>query len=548
MSDTSANMSKQTSVEVNVDINTIDKVSIKDEKNTAIIQDFYNSIIDARVKFNNLGEGEKSDPKKGYNTFLDYFRSYLYKEKNTRFKLDTKTNIVILSKRYYEKDGFTLSFCAKTYNILDFKNSITKKCEELKSEMCNDIVSIKKSVEGTNIIVVIKDGKIVTVRTQGTFEGNTSYDTTDTHYELFFKTLDNVKFGLSKFFEISKAKPDIRFCFNFLMKLNFTPYPTFSENEIHLISCYEIKNKVSEFELFNKYLEELPLTDFEEKEEELKELVKSDLISSYINYFNNEDMISLFYNIGSGKLKVSELYDINPEKDTKTFIEDILTNQDALKGEKGIIIEYSNQTFIELENHKNKYIRSLRCPCSIVVTSDVERERQLFYELFLHLLYFKDNEMERGQMFQDFYQYYDSDARFDGKGGQFKELFRKFYKGIDDYSNRAFELYINNRVKKVLPGERVEIDKQIPPCFKFKSTNIVNIIHSYYQKEKEKEQSEQKKRSNFKVELKDVAINIVFETILKSKYNSYISEDPQEKYKDLWGDIYGKIMKPITEV
>ena len=134
----------------------------------------------------------------------------------------------------------------KTFNILDFKHCMTRKIEEPSEEIFKDIISIEKFKEGTNIIVVIQDGKIITLRTQGTFEGDTSYDTTETHYELFFKTLDEVGFGLSKFFDMSKLKPTVRYCFNFLMKLNFTPFPTFCDNEIHLITAYEINEKKSD--------------------------------------------------------------------------------------------------------------------------------------------------------------------------------------------------------------------------------------------------------------------------------------------------------------
>lgn len=534
---------------IDVNINSLEGLSYIDEPNkTEILQEFYNSHIDALIKFDNLGEGEKSDPKKGYITFLDYFRTYLYEEKNTRFKLDTKTNIVVLSKRYYEKKGFTLSFCSKTFNILDFKHSMIKRTdddiddntEELTEEMFKDVISIEKFKEGTNIIVVIQDGKIVTLRTSGTFDAETSYDTTETHYELFFKTLDDVNFGLSKFFDISKTKPEIRFCFNFLMKLNFTPFPTFCDNEIHLISAYEINNKTRELDIYNTLCKEL--SDSEEKKLELEEYIKTDLTSSYINYFNTKDILSLFHNIGSGLIKGPEVYEISPEIDIKSVITDIITKQDALQGERGLIIKYSDGRYQEIINLKYQYIINLRGSCSMEITP--ENERKLFYELFIKLLFTKEKEEERSKLFQDFYQYYDSDSRLDDKGRQYSALFKKFYEGIDKYSNLAFDLYKEHRIKKLLPHERSEIDKDIPICFKYKRTNIVNIIHTYYQSEKEKDISS-KRRDTFKIELKDVVVKIVFGIILKSKYDSYMSDDPQLKFKDIYGDIYGKIMTPL---
>jgi len=532
---------------IDVNIKGLDDLSYIDEPNkTKILQEFYNARVDALIKFNNLGEGQKSDPKNQYDTSLDYFRTYLYEEKNTRFKLNQKNNVGVLSKRYYEKDGFTLSFCPKTFNILDFKHCMTKKIEEpseeQSEEIFKDIISIEKFKEGTNIIVVIQDGKIVTLRTQGTFEGDTSYDTTETHYELFFKTLDEVGFGLSKFFDISKTKPTVRYCFNFLMKLNFSPFPTFCDNDIHLITAYEINDKKSDIELFNKQLEELPITDFEEKEQELKEYIKTNLTSSYINYFNSQDIISLFHNIGSGLIKGPEVYDISEEIDIKSFTTDILAKQDALNGEKGIILKYTDGRYQELINLKYQYIIDLRPSCDMEISQ--KNERNLFYELFIKLLFTKDKKEERSKLFQDFYQYYDSISRKDGKGGQYSILFKKFHECIEKYSNLAFELYRKHRIQTVLPHERSEIDKDIPICFKYKHTNIINIIHSLYQSEKEKEHISSNQKGVFKIELKDVIVKIVFGTILKSKYDSYMSDDPQLKFKDIYGDIYGKIMTP----
>jgi hypothetical protein len=536
----------QPEIDVNVNIKGVEHLSyIEEPKNTEKLQEFYNSVTDALIKFNNLGEGEKSDPKKGYNTFFDYFRTYLYEEKNTRFKLDPKTNIVVLSKRYYEKEGFTLSFCSKTFNILDFKHCMVKKTDDDTDddteEMFKDVISIETFKEGTNIIVVIQDGKIVTVRTSGTFDAETSYDTTETHYELFFKTLDEVNFGLSKFFDISKTKPDIRFCFNFLMKLNFTPFPTFCDNEIHLISAYEINNKTKELDIYNTLCKEF--SDSEEKKLELEEYIKTDLTSSYINYFNTKDIISLFYNIGSGLIKGPKVSDISPEIDIKSVITDIIAKQDALQGERGLIIKHSDGRYQELINLKYQYIIDLRGSCSMEITP--ENERKLFYELFIKLLFTKEKEEERSKLFYDFYQYYDSHARLDGKGGQYSALFKKFHECIVKYSILAFDLYKKHRIQKLLPHERSEIDKDIPICFKYKYTNIVNIIHSLYQSEKEKEHTSSTKKGGFKIELKDVIETIVFGTILKSKYDSYMSDDPQLKYKDIYGDIYGKIMTPL---
>ena len=147
---------------IDVNINSLEGLSYIDEPNkTEILQEFYNSIIDALIKFNNLGEGEKSDPKKGYNTFLDYFRTYLYEEKNTRFKFDPKTNIVVLSKRYYEKEGFTLSFCSKTFRILDFKHNMIKRTEDgtaekydFQSKDTENIISIEKIKNGASLIQI----------------------------------------------------------------------------------------------------------------------------------------------------------------------------------------------------------------------------------------------------------------------------------------------------------------------------------------------------------------------------------------------------------
>ena len=515
------------------------------------VQEFYNAIIEAHLKYSNLGEGEKCDPKKGFNTFLDYLRTYLYEEKNTRFKVDTKTNVVVLSKRYYEKEGFTLSFCSKTFKILDFKHSLIKRTEDgtteeydvESEETFKDIISIEKNKDGTNIILVIQNGVIITVRTSGTFNAETSYDSTETHYDLFFKTLDEVGFGLSKFFDISKTNPKTRFCFNFLMKLNFTPFPTVFKNEIHLISAYEIKDKEEEFQLFNTQLEALPTSDFEEKREELQEFVKTELTLSYINYYKSDDVVSFLYNIGCGIIQGPQYYVIPTGVDIKSFITDILTKQNASQGEKGIIIKYSDGIHQEIINDQYQYICDLRSSCSMVITP--ENERKLFYELFLKLLFTKKDEGERTKLFQDFYKYYDSDTRLDGKGGKYNALFKKFYEAINTYSNNIYDLYRKNRIQTILPHERFEIDKDIPISCRFKGDNAVNITHRYYQSKREKESPNIRKKDQFKIELQDVIVGVVFETILKSKYDSFMSDDYQLKFKDNYGDIYGKIMTPL---
>jgi len=538
----------------------VEQLSYVDEPiNSERVRDFYDSIGRAQIKFINLKEGEKSDPKKGFKTFLDYFRTHLYEEENTRFKLNAQTNVVVLSKRYYEKDGFTLSFCAKTFKILDFKHHRVKdqaeQVEQVEQEptigqvdtseedLYKDILSIETLKEGTNVIVVIQDGKIITVRTSGTHDAESSYDIEDTHYDLFFKTLDEQQFGLSKFFEISQTTPEVKYCFNFLMKLNFTPFPTFTDNEIHLISAYKINDMKTAHELFKIQLEELPQTDFEEKQQELEEFINTELTASYIEYFDTKDVISLFHNIGSGLIKGPEVYDIKPEMDLKSIIVDIISKQDALKGEKGLIIKYSDGRYQEIINFKYQMIIDSRCGCSMVVTPG--NKRKLFYELFIKLLFMKDDEKERATLFQNFYTYYDGVERLDGKGGQYSELFKTFYTGIHEYSSKAFDLYKRHRIQKVLPHERSEIYNEIPRCFKYKGTNIVNIIHEYYQSKRVEDTPSANHTNKFKIQLTDVVETIVFETILRAKYDSFVSDDPQIKAKDIYGDIYGKIMTPL---
>ena len=533
---------KKVIYEIDPNILTLDQIScIPNYTQLEKIQEFYNYLIDTRIKFNNLGEGEKSDPKKG-NTFIDYFRSDLYNKKDTRFKLNPKTNVVILSKRYYEKEGFTLSFCAKTFKILDFKHFKQKEIDVESEEIYKDIISIETLKEGTNMIVVIQNGKIVNVRTTGTYDAKSSYDTTKTHYELFFETLDKMKFGLSKIFDHSKTKPGVRFCFNFLLKLNFTPFPTFNDNEIHLISSYEINDKTDEFSLFNEELLKIPKTEYESKEKELKEYVKTKLTLSYINDYDINNVISLFNNIGSGIIKGPEYYNIISEIDIKSIIEHIITKQDALQGEKGLILKYSDGSFKEKINPKYQIIYDLRCSCSMEVSP--KNKRNLFYELFMKLKFTKDNEKDRNDLFQEFLNYYDGEERLDEKGGEYVKLISEYENAIIEYANRAYQLYETNRIQAKDHFERIELDKNIPMCFKYKHTNIVNIIHSYYQKIAEQEYLSSKRRDRFYITMPIVHKEIIVDIILKSKYEGYINNEPKFKFKDIYGDIYGKIMTP----
>ena len=531
--------------EINSNITNLEGLSYNDnDLNLKKLQEFYSSVKDAYIKYINLGEGEKSDPKKDFKTFLDYLRSYLFNFKNTRFKINSKTNVVILSKRYYEKDGFTLSFCAKTFKTLDFRHfARIDETQKQGEDIYKNVISIETLKEGTNMIVVIKDGKIIGVRTSGTYNAESSYDTTETHYELFFKLLDETGFGLSKFFEISKTKPNVRFCFNFLMKLNFTPFPTFSKNEIHLMSAYEINDKENEFELFNKQLLELPKDNFEEKQQELEEFINTELTTSYINYFDIYSVISLFNNIGSGLIKGPELYGITPDMDIKSTIEQIIQIQDTLQGKKGIIIKYSDGKYYDIINSKYEYLIVLRCGSSMEVRP--ENERSLFYNLFLKLRFKSDDKEEKERAFQDFYTHYDSEDRMDGKGGQYRELFRKFEIAILEYAKKAFNLYKINRMETTDFYKRIEQDEKIPICLKYKNRNCIYMIHDHYQLERKKEDAiNPYSRLKFTISLPDVYENIILKKILKSKYEIFMRNDPKEKFKDIWGDIYGKIMTP----
>jgi hypothetical protein len=539
-------------------IKNLEDVSYSKTKYVEVLQEFYYYIIDSHLKFLNLGEGKKCDPKLRYKTFTDYFRRCLFEGihgKYSKFKLEPKTNVVILSKRYYEKNGFTLSFNMETFEILDFKHSMIKRTTDYNSTLIDgksdedfkDIVSIEKYQEGTNIILVVKNGEIINVRTQGTFNGETSYDidkNTDTFYSLFFKTLDEKKLALSKFLELSKTKPDVKYCFNFLMKLNFTPFPILCDNDINLIALYEINDKSSDIVLFNKLLKELPQIDFEEKVEELKEFVKTELTSSYVNYFKIDDVISLFNNIGCGSIKGPQSYKNNKGLDTKDFIEYILSNQNPFEGEKGIIIRFSDGRYQEQLNIKYEYIISLRCSGSLEITP--ENERNLFNNLFLKLIFTKEKEEDRIKLFQDFYKLYDGETRTDGKQGQYSELFKKFYILIHEFSKIVFSLYEKHRIKTLLPLDRIEIDKSIPKCITYTRTNLIRIIHSHYQSEKQKESYNTTSRGAFKVDLKYIEVNIIFGVILKQTYESTINADP--RHKNPFGDTYGRLLNPDMSI
>ena len=174
-----------------------------------------------------------------------------------------------------------------------------------------------------------------------------------------------------------------------------------------------------------------------------------------------------------------------------------------------------------------------------------ENERALFYNLFLKLKFKSDDTQERNKLYEDFYTHYDSEDRTDGKGGQYRELFGKFEVAIAKYAKTAFDLYKKNRMETTDFYKRLEIDQTIPICFKYKDRNIIDMIHEFYQLERKKEDEiNPYSKQKFTVIFPHVYEKIVWKLVLKSKHEIFMRNDPKEKFKDIWGDIYGKIMTP----
>jgi hypothetical protein len=486
------------------------------------IHDFYNCLSDAKTRYKTLSNSEKCE----FTTFIAYFRSYLFKLKNTKLKINTETNIAILTKKDYDTYGFTLMFSTLTYELLDVQY-----IEKRKEESFDNISSIESLIDGTNIIAVVQNGELKYIRTNGTFDAGTKYDTTFTHKEIFYDLIDTqITFDFSKIFEFTKLEPDVRYCFNFIMELNYTPVPKKdTKNKLNLIRFYKINNKKEELQTIIQSIQ----NDTIDEEEELIGQQINSFTSNYIEVFNNNDTISLFNNINAGILNTIDEYKyegINIKQDLIGFI------SEQPYTFKGISIKYNDGSYFDIIGTKYTEIIELRPNCSLEFSP--ENERKLFNELFLNLL-FKEN---RDICLKMFYEYYDVNK-------QFLQLFRTFDEKISgEFVNNLMELYKKNRIQEIDSMKRNDLDALIPDCFKcgristsfltkykIKYSNqgydFIKMIHAIYI---------YNKQSNKKYSMEvNVIRDFVYYELLKDYFDSYKKQE-----RSVYGDMYGKIMTP----
>jgi len=485
------------------------------------IKDFYNCLSDAKTRYKTLSNSEKCE----FTTFISYFRSYLFKLKNTKLKINTENNIAILTKKDYDTYGFTLMLSTLTYELLDVQY-----IEKRKEGSFDNILSIEKLIDGPNIIAVVQNGELKYIRTNGTFDAGTKYDTTFTHKEIFYDLIDTqISFDFSKIFEFTKLEPDIRYCFNFIMELNYTPFPKKdTKNKLNLIRFYKINNKKEELQTIIQSIQNETIDELEPVEQKINSLT-----TNYIEMFNNNDTVALFNNINAGILNTIDAFKyegINIKEDLLGFI-----NEQSYKF-KGISIKFKDGTYFDIIGKKYTEIIELRPTCSLELSP--ENERKLFNELFLNLL-FKEN---RDVCFKMFYEYYDINK-------EFVQLFRAFDDKISGkFVPNLLELYKKNRMQEPDSIKRNELDELIPDCFKcgrisksflakykIKSSNrgydFIKMIHAIYIFNKQ---------SNKKYTIEaNIIRDFVYYELLKDYFDSYKKQE-----RSVYGDMYGKIMTP----
>lgn len=523
---------EEKSIEVNsvpVEINT----HIKDEESfltlpvtnlnyiNSYISNFYMILSETTELYSKIDIASKCK----YPEFIDYFRHYLFEKKNTKMKINTNKKTAILTKNDYDKSGFIMLISIETFQIFDIQ--YIEKKEEGESgfiESIETIETIETLTDGTNIIVVIQNGRIEYVRTIGTFDAETNYDSDMTHNKLFYDIINETNFDLPSIFKFTKANPTVRYCFNFLMELNFTPFPRNKPNTLQLLKFYKINDKTAELEKYMVSTEETIIKNI------------THLITNYIEYYDNNDIISLFSNLGSGILKTNEFYTWNKEgtdsNDLKSQITSYINTQNHEF--KGIIIKFKDGSVYDIISEKYTAVLALRPTCSLEIKPT--NERNLFNELFLYL-WFKENNTDA---FKQFGEAYDIN-------GKYRDLFRQFDSKIREYGTLLFEMYKTNRIDESDPYKRAELDTKIPECFKCKTVtktfyetykynkkngDFINMTHSIYIKHKSMD-------SKFKMSFPIIMEKLIYTELLRDYYDSY-----KNKKYSVYGDVFGKITTP----
>jgi len=174
------------------------------------------------------------------------------------------------------------------------------------------------------------------------------------------------------------------------MELNFTPFPRNKPNTLQLLKFYKINDKTTELEKYMVSTDETIIKNI------------THLITNYIEYYDNNDIISLFSNLGSGILKTNDCYKWDKEgtgsNDLKSQITSYIKTQNHEF--KGIIIKFKDGSVYDIISEQYTAVLALRPTCSLEIKPT--NERNLFNELFLYL-WFAENNADAFKRFGEVY-------------------------------------------------------------------------------------------------------------------------------------------------